>query len=179
MTYYAGPWTPDSIAMLEELWRRGRSGTEVASAINNKFGLKTTRNSVIGKLHRLAKTNDDLKRVGAPVDSMSKKRTRARNRPLPKLVVVKPAHDYEKTAAGAPASPLAASDGSLTDIMRLSSSVCHWPHGDPREPGFAFCGRSVRLGSSYCEAHKARAFIPFSHRLDRKMKSGAVKAAAR
>ncbi|MEM7047292.1 MAG: GcrA family cell cycle regulator [Pseudomonadota bacterium] len=42
------PWTDDQVRKLAELWGRGWSARDIATALGN-----TTRNSVIGKLHRL------------------------------------------------------------------------------------------------------------------------------
>jgi GcrA cell cycle regulator len=36
---------------------------------------------------------------------------------------------------------------------------CLWPIGDPRQPGFHFCGASAIEGKPYCPEHCARAYI--------------------
>lgn len=45
---------------------------------------------------------------------------------------------------------------SLLDIGRHQ---CRWPVGDPREPGFGFCGETTRESSSYCARHHAKVYI--------------------
>lgn len=42
-------WTDDSVGKLRELWGQGKTASEIAGILGNKF----TRNSVIGKVHRL------------------------------------------------------------------------------------------------------------------------------
>ncbi len=42
-------WTPEKEQKLRQLWKKGHSGSEIASML----GDNTTRNSVIGKAHRL------------------------------------------------------------------------------------------------------------------------------
>ena len=40
----------------------------------------------------------------------------------------------------------------------LNERMCKWPVGDPRTPEFHFCGVSVQLGTSYCDAHRQVAY---------------------
>lgn len=41
---------------------------------------------------------------------------------------------------------------------KSSGTSCAWPHGDPRLPGFYFCGADVVSGYPYCSSHKAVAY---------------------
>ena len=41
-------WTPERERKLKELWKKGRSGSQIANILGG-----TTRNAVIGKAHRL------------------------------------------------------------------------------------------------------------------------------
>lgn len=35
---------------------------------------------------------------------------------------------------------------------------CLWPHGDPRQPGFRWCGKpAAGAGQPYCAEHETRA----------------------
>lgn len=38
-------------------------------------------------------------------------------------------------------------------IMQLTARTCRFPFGDPRKPGFFFCGAATALGSPYCRSH--------------------------
>lgn len=40
-------------------------------------------------------------------------------------------------------------------VEPLLVRTCQYPHGDPRKPGFHFCGSLVVPGKPYCEAHCA------------------------
>lgn len=53
----------------------------------------------------------------------------------------------EKPAA--PASPMA----------ELTGPTCRWPFGDPKEPGFHFCGKPALPGKPYCGEHAAIAYV--------------------
>ncbi len=43
-------------------------------------------------------------------------------------------------------------------ILSLTDRMCKWPIGDPREPGFHFCGRPSVAGLPYCQEHAALAY---------------------
>ena len=46
-------------------------------------------------------------------------------------------------------------------LLELDRNKCHWPVGEPDQPGFFFCGsEDKRNGSSYCRAHHAVAYPP-------------------
>jgi GcrA cell cycle regulator len=38
-------------------------------------------------------------------------------------------------------------------IATLTGDTCHWPEGDPKAPGFHFCGRRTSSSGPYCEVH--------------------------
>jgi GcrA cell cycle regulator len=39
---------------------------------------------------------------------------------------------------------------------------CKWPIGEPRDPGFGFCGRKRLTGKPYCPVHDDLAWRPDS-----------------
>ena len=39
---------------------------------------------------------------------------------------------------------------------------CAWPHGDPREPDFHFCGSQRHTGRPYCREHCGQAYDGFN-----------------
>lgn len=52
------------------------------------------------------------------------------------------------------------SDGGRAMPSAPPSDRCQWPFGDPREPGFRFCGEPAAIGRPYCPEHCARAYRP-------------------
>jgi hypothetical protein len=54
-------WTEATIELAVSMWNAGQGAAEIASVLG------TTRNSVIGKMHRTAKVRDDIKRFENPV----------------------------------------------------------------------------------------------------------------
>ena len=45
-------------------------------------------------------------------------------------------------------------------ILDLTERMCRWPIGDPKDPGFRFCGRTRDTGLPYCTEHAAKAYQP-------------------
>ncbi len=41
----------------------------------------------------------------------------------------------------------------------LGPNMCRWPHGDPGDPDFQFCGKPIVPGKPYCEEHCQRAYV--------------------
>lgn len=49
----ARPWSNAETDMATSLWKEGLSATEISRVISKKFSFKRSRNSVIGRLHRM------------------------------------------------------------------------------------------------------------------------------
>lgn len=47
----------------------------------------------------------------------------------------------------------------MKTLVDLSANTCRWPIGDPREPGFHFCGAPAIPGKPYCAEHAAVAYV--------------------
>lgn len=45
----------------------------------------------------------------------------------------------------------------MKKLDELKLKDCHWPEGDPKEPGFGFCGDKVERGP-YCAKHAQEAY---------------------
>lgn len=70
-----------------------------------------------------------------------------KSRPSP----IRTERERERRPAAAPSAP---------DVRprRVSDRDCHWPIGNPREPGFRFCGAPAEPDRPYCAAHCAIAY---------------------
>ncbi|MDG2319548.1 MAG: GcrA family cell cycle regulator [Rhodospirillaceae bacterium] len=44
-------------------------------------------------------------------------------------------------------------------LADLNSQTCRWPHGDPKEDNFHFCGNPILHGKPYCLDHCAAAYV--------------------
>ena len=45
-------------------------------------------------------------------------------------------------------------------LLDLEANDCRWPIGEPRQPGFHFCGEPQAAGRPYCALHWQMAFQP-------------------
>jgi GcrA cell cycle regulator len=133
-------WNETRVDQLRRLWAEGFS----ASIIARKIG-SATRNAIIGKVHRL----------GLPA-------RRARVRVIPERInrICKAAiaSPWRQECMSRVQTPQRQEPPSLTlSVASLTPCTCRWPHGDPKDDDFGFCGQPVAPGSSYCRHHAARA----------------------
>ena len=100
-----------------------------------KIGLElgVSRNAIAGKAHRLGlpKRNSPISKSGDPRKNQT--------------------DSHFETSKDLPLKIL------LRDV-EWSRSRCCWPIGDPKLPGFSFCGTSIIPGRPYCEEHSALAY---------------------
>ncbi len=160
-------WSSERIEQLRSLWQNGLSASQIA---HNLGGI--TRNAVIGKAHRLGLT-------GRP--SPIKNRPSGISRPRPPLkrpLVEEPVPPSQAIVAPPPQVIAAApppriepprpvvdvDSGPGASILTLTDRICKWPIGDPRQPGFHFCGRASSEGLPYCAEHARRAYQPPARR---------------
>ena len=100
-----------------------------------KIGLElgVSRNSIAGKAHRLGlpKRNSPISKSGEP-----RKNKNIANFETSKELPLK----------------------ILLREVEWSRNRCCWPIGDPKLPGFSFCGTSIMPGRPYCEEHSNLAY---------------------
>ena len=53
-------------------------------------------------------------------------------------------------------------DNRIRSVVELSALTCRWPIGDPKDPGFHFCGARIVTGQPYCAEHAAVAYVSSS-----------------
>lgn len=149
------PWLDEHVAVLERLWREGESCSRIAKALGG--GL--SRNAVIGKVHRLG--------LSGRATTSRMKTTRPRRHP--KRPAPRPAGTpFAEFLRRQPQEPTpvvqAADDTARVTFAQLDADRphqhCRWPVGDPRLPGFGFCGCQPVPGLPYCEQHARRAYAP-------------------
>lgn len=150
-------WTVERELTLRRLWAAGWSAGE----INLQLG-GTTRNAVIGKLHRFGLTKGD-RTEGVEIKCLPGARTAGakvqrrpdgfRRKALPKNPQGRPpVHAYTEPA---PIVTIERSDVACT-FAELSKGMCRYPYGEPGAPDFAFCGRHA--DGTYCAGHRRIAY---------------------
>jgi len=150
-------WAPEHSEALRELVPRGMSYSEVADAINAKFGTSYTRNATIGRGKRMG--------LGSP------ERSDRRPKPPPRNKAVKLSRTSEKKSRRRPATEPSEQDPRpdraepvklrcvgvsprLLSLVDLEDGGCRYPYGGDKDgEAIAFCGHPRLAGSSYCAPH--------------------------
>jgi len=147
-------WTNERVDELRRLWGQGQTASRIAELLGG-----ITRNAVIGKAHRLGlrgrpspirrdeshepgQPASRPSRISAPAAALAEELTRD----------IQPPPEAPMPAPVAPPMPAAAK------TLRSGSKACSWPMGDPKQPGFHFCGEEAEPGRPYCAAHCLQAY---------------------
>ena len=141
-------WADDQAAALQTMAGEGYTGGQIANAIAERFGVRRTRNAVIGKLHRLG-----LALAGPQPERLGKSgsKPKADSEPKPPVPV------KQKPSVPRPAAVPALPRKTVT-FRGLAPRRCRYPYGD-RWP-FKFCACKAVEGTSWCAAHRQVVFKP-------------------
>jgi GcrA cell cycle regulator len=149
-------WTNERIDELRRLWGQGQTASRIAELLGG-----VTRNAVIGKAHRLGlrgRPSPIRREEGhqaapraprtAPAAAIAEELTRESVAPV------------IETPAPLPPLPVEAPPAAVTagKALRSGTKACSWPVGDPKQPGFHFCGEEAVPGRPYCAAHCTQAY---------------------
>ena len=157
MRYNDFKWTDEACDELRRLNATGLfSSSQMASQLNIEFGGSPSRNAVIGKLGRLgiASTRPKGPAKGTPRPPRLKYRPTINPPAFRRPRATEPDMPRKFTT---PDDDLAIPTWQRRTLLQLEGGMCKWPVGDPREPGFFFCGGEVVDGLSYCIGHAWRA----------------------
>jgi len=159
-------WTNEKTALLEKLWCiDGLTATKCAAI------LRTTKNAVIGKVHRMKypkRKKFKPKAAPAPASVLKPVAKQTGNNgsagkyrgliAAARKAREAPPHDmFTPDAATLAVGAWAALSGTAPVALEfLACDGCRWPIGDSAP--FLFCACKAMTGSSYCDTHKERAF---------------------
>lgn len=146
-------WTPERVEKLIDMVKAGKSAAEMAEGLY-EHGEAPTRNSVIGFINR----RPDIKAIWIrhrPSQSEAGRAAGLKANAQRKQAIGLPARKPAK-AARQERIDVTAPAPMMLALEDLSANQCRWPYGDPREPGFGFCGHSKLDGSPYCAWHRRR-----------------------
>jgi len=139
-------WTEEREQKLRKLWEEGYTASQIAEML----GGDTTRNSVIGKAHRLklaarkvSKQSKSPKKKNEVSDLNKQEGYISRRSRFKSLLLDK---NFETE--------------NPKKLEELGDKNCRWPIGHPDEENFYFCGRSPVESFSYCKLHVLYAFQP-------------------
>ena len=173
-------WTVEEDVFLLKSISEGLSGSQIASAMRN-IRPNTTRNAVIGRVHRLklrlptyrvlrqpwTPSEDAFISSGVLLSYVQKQTGRTigdiRGRALElgvslrqptRLTPVLRTPRLPRISASIDPPP---PEGSKR-FIEIGHQECRFPYGDPGKDSFRFCGAHAPEGSSYCAAHRAIAY---------------------
>jgi GcrA cell cycle regulator len=140
-------WTADKINLLMSLAREGFSAAQIAER------MRSTRNAVLGKVHRLGckliDLNGDKRTARFPHGGRAPRRA-PRRPPVAKMAA--PPETPAVTVV-----PVESATQPCT-LMDLQPDSCKWPINDGNP--FLFCGAPRRDDGPYCEHHARKAYAP-------------------
>lgn len=157
MSSVQAAWTSERIEMLKKLFDAGLSCSQIAGEIG------TTRNAVIGKMHRLGLSRpknlfaNRIKPARVAKDTWRPKALRPKMRGLSigaqrdMLRAAYPACNGAETPIDSP---------QKCSLLELRPAQCRWPISEPGAQDFAFCGNPSADGFSYCMGHARLAYRP-------------------
>lgn len=159
-------WTDERVAELRRLWAEGMEARQIAEAL----GGGATKNSVLGKAHRLRLPGRDEGATKpakpAPAPRADKSINAKRSAPIRKRTSVPP-----------PSPPVEVT--FMVPLIELTESMCKYPAGDGAD--IRFCGAPKARGS-WCAHHAGIVYVPLHRRpegVDYRVKRGDGQTAIR
>jgi GcrA cell cycle regulator len=129
-------WTEDRVRHFRKAWFTSMTTTE----IGEMFGI--SKSAVAGKAHRLklpVRSDTAFRGGRPPKDDGTTRKTRKNSQP--------------------PLSPARLPRPKPQPPTFLPPPrQCAWPIGEPKKPGFHFCGEPTVPGKPYCQPHCDKAF---------------------
>jgi GcrA cell cycle regulator len=152
-------WGDKQIEALKGLWADGLTASEIAAQMG------FTRNSVLGKVHRLglppravgirqrvpewkSMTREERQ---ARADAQARLRRAKRAMAAAGRAFIPPPRIQPPPVVAAPF--ILALETRPCSLLELNDERCHFPIGEPGEPDFHFCGADTKAESSYCQHH--------------------------
>lgn len=168
-------WVPEGNEKeLRKLYAEGLSGGKIAK----KLGF-SSRNAIIGKLHRLGLVKErpigeraaHLNPIKSPLSRGEKIAKGLQDYSTTKRINEQKAHKPRVKLPEDEAPPVVPvmynADGAAFDaaipleqrrtLLELTSFTCRWPCGDPSTTNFYFCGGPADITQPYCRVHTMRA----------------------
>ena len=147
-------WEEAHSAALCELVEKGLPFSEIARALNERFGTAYSRNAAIGRARRLGLSTPERSHSGGVFAAPKKpdarriceKRARSFSKGEPRLSTLQRAAVLQLRCVAITPRNLA--------LVDLAPDDCRYPYGgDAEGEPITFCGHPRREGSSYCPSH--------------------------
>ncbi len=152
-------WNEEAVEELKRMWDRGMTTGQIAKALN------VTKNSIIGKVHRLCLTArpSPIKKTETAEENNNKEKCKpvkqTQKQVKEKEIPARKEKELMKQPAPSVAEKPTATEVAHIPLVKLDNHTCRWPLGDPRDEDFCFCGKKIKTGQTYCEEHAAVAYV--------------------
>ena len=151
--YVVLSWTEEMDKALKAALALGLSFSQAANDIAERLGVPVTRNSCIGRAHRLG-----LKQQ-TPVPRIKRDRTPAGSIASGVLIGIRRIRREARLAKEGMFAPRSlrceAIEPKHLTLLQLEAESCRWPYGGDGKP-YTFCGH-FSLIAPYCDVHHAAA----------------------
>ena len=145
-------WAPEHSDALREYFAKRMSYSEIAGAINAKFGTAYSRNAALGRAKRMGLAGPEPAREPGHWPKLPSKASLCRRREHHQPEFMRPMPVFERTET-APLRCVEIVPRHLS-LVELEPGDCRYPYGgDADGEAITFCGHRRRLGSSYCAPH--------------------------
>ena len=146
-------WEEAHSKALREYLDKGMPFSEIARALNGRFGTAYSRNAAIGRARRMGLSVSERSGGTAPnkpkqldAKRLRAKRVRRLAKPAPRATTLERATALQLRCVAITPRHLA--------LVDLEAGDCRYPYGgDAEGEPITFCGHSRREGSSYCPSH--------------------------
>lgn len=150
-----GPWAnEDAVARIKVLWV-DHSATQIAGVLWDEFHLQVSRNSVVGKLHRMKLTINDKTAVH-PKTKPERGQQRARISRMSREHSPSPLRTYPFQRLNISKEEIVLRCVEIEPrhlgLQDLTDATCKYPYADGP---FTFCGHLTAPGFPYCADHHA------------------------
>ena len=160
-------WTDERIERMKRDWADGLSASQIAARLGG-----TTRNAVVGKLHRIG---------AAGLRNPSRKKPQIRRRPTLKQrqafgsIVRTPAQLLAERMKHHPIPDPQPEDIARVSFLDLEETHCKFIVGEPKGPfDPQFCGDQREAGLPYCATHAMRCYGHTPERAAVKVRPGPI-----
>jgi GcrA cell cycle regulator len=145
-------WAPEHSDALREYFAKRMSYSEIAEAINAKFGTAYSRNAALGRAKRMGLTGPVPVREINHWPKLPSKAPPCKRREHCRSEFMWPMPVFERTET-AKLRCVEIVPRHLS-LVELEPGDCRYPYGgDADGEAITFCGHRRRLGSSYCAPH--------------------------
>lgn len=142
-----GTWTAERIEQLRSFVGNGMTCSQIAAAIG------VSRNSVIGKIHRLGLSSG--RPAGASARANCPPRARHSRGPTQRRLL---RLAYARAPLDEILSGIVVISTHPCSLIDIDAHQCRWPIGDPASSNFLFCGNDAIAGFTYCLGHARMAY---------------------